>query len=193
LCLLPLFGLAVAGPAPAIAQSNVPGFAVGLASGIGIIAIGAFDIATAPSAARRYNTRVAITPWIDSRASRYGLSLRLRLGTPRHVVPERHGLNALPPATQRPPPKTPSMALLWSLGATLVPTTAGLAAATLGGWNDNHGTLAVGVAGMSLGWLVGPSAGHWYAEQHTRAWLTTGARVALYGIGLWALSTVSFD
>jgi hypothetical protein len=164
-----------------------------LAAGAAVLGVGVFDIATAGGSARRYNERnLALRPLFDPQARRYGLALSFSVGNsirssePRTVEPWPAG--GLPQV-----PRSSKTATFWSLGATLIPSGIGLAMATAGGWNDNHTTLGIGIAGMASGWLFGPSAGHWYAEQHGRAWITTGLRAGLMVLGLLALSTVSFD
>lgn len=103
---------------------------------------------------------------------------------------QRHNeRNLLPPGEA----KSPRTALLWSVGATLLPSALGLATAAVGGWNDNQTTLGIGIAGMASSWIFGPSAGHWYAGESARGWATTGIRAGLFALGVLALSTMSFD
>lgn len=199
--------IGLAQPAPLDGQNeDVLAYTGVVAAGVGVLAVGVFDIATASESARRYNDRaVALKPVFDPVARRYGLGFSFSVGksADRRVIgsselrserrggpPGVHGLR------RRAPPrgvKSPASATLWSLGATLIPSGLGLAIGGGGGWNDNQTTLWIGVAGLASGWLFGPGAGHWYAEQHGRAWTTTGLRLGLTVLGLLALSTVSFD
>jgi hypothetical protein len=186
--------IGLAGPAALGGQSeDVPATVGVLAAGVGVLGIGLFDIATASASARRYNERhLALNPLFDPKARRYGPALSFSVG--RSIrSPEPQSLDTRRPIGLPQGAKSHKTATLWSLGATLIPSGIGLATAAGGGWNDNKTTLAIGIAGMASGWLFGPSAGHWYAEQHGRAWTTTGLRVGLVVLGLLALSTVSFD
>jgi len=45
-------------------------------------------------------------------------------------------------------------------------------------------TLTTGLIAVSGGWILGPSAGHWYAEQHSRGWTSAFVRAVAFGVGL---------
>jgi len=51
---------------------------------------------------------------------------------------------------------------------------------------------AAGSLTLALGGIVGPSLGHWYAENRSRAWwgigIRTASSAAFVGTGLWALN-----
>lgn len=68
--------------------------------------------------------------------------------------------------------KSPTTALLWSLGATLIPIAAGIGFA-----NQDPATGAVIL--ISSGVIISPSTGHWYAKQKKRALVTAGLRLGL--------------
>lgn len=164
-----------------------------LAAGAGVLGLGVFDIATAPRSARRYNENsLAIRPLFDPEPGRYGLAFSVSAGQWVRADALRNAGGRSPRGLSQ-TAKSAGVATLWSLGATLIPSGIGLALAGGGGWNDNQTTLAIGVVGMVGGWVFGPSAGHWYAEQRGRAWATTGIRAGLLVLGLLALSTISFD
>jgi hypothetical protein len=75
----------------------------------------------------------------------------------------------------------------------LIPVGVGVAAGTGAGWNDNHATLGIAIAAIGSGLIFGPSAGHWYAERHGRAWATTGLRAGLLILGFLAFSGLEFE
>lgn len=77
----------------------------------------------------------------------------------------------------------------WSLGATLIPFALGTAILTAGGGNDNSTTLTIGIVGISSGILIGPSAGHWYAKQTSRGWISVLIRFGISTAGLLLLAS----
>jgi hypothetical protein len=159
-----------------------------------IVMVGIVDMFTAASSARRTNeARIGLAPIADVRERRVGLGMSVPLGSGgsagRHVVA---GVRSSARQGQG-RPKSPGTATAWSLGATLVPAFVGGAILVAGGGNDNQTTAAIGGTMLGAGWLVGPSAGHWYAEQHGRGWLTTGIRFGLSLLGFAALAALDFD
>jgi len=127
-----------------------------LVSSVAVTGLAIFDIATAPASARRYNARqVAIAPVVNLRDGSYGLSVSLPLGRQRRIP--------LPQAPAR--RKSPSTALLLSLGSTTVPMGSGVLMSTsAGAW--------VFLSGI----VVGPSVGHFYAGQTARGLGTAALR-----------------
>jgi hypothetical protein len=79
--------------------------------------------------------------------------------------------------------KSETTALYWSLGATLIPIALGFKL------EENVGDKAFIV--VTLGLIVGPSAGHFYAEQMKRGLKSTGLRLGLSVITLIALGQAS--
>jgi hypothetical protein len=71
---------------------------------------------------------------------------------------------------------------MWSAGATLVPC---LGAYLLGG------TIPSYLAVMQFGFVVGPSAGHFYAGQWRRGLSTSGLRLGIAALGLGAAYVVA--
>lgn len=130
------------------------------AAAVGSLAI--YDIATAPASAQRYNREhLAIVPVVDPVHRSYGLSVSVPFG------PRRRAARVV--RTQSPPArKSPTGALLLSLGATVAPMAAGFAAQhDAGAW--------VFLSGV----VVGPSVGHLYAGRAGRGFAT----IALRGVG----------
>ncbi|HEY6224667.1 MAG TPA: hypothetical protein VIW26_12850 [Gemmatimonadales bacterium] len=145
-----------------------------LASAAAVTGLAIYDIATAPASARRYNERqVAVAPIVNMRDRAYGVSFSLPFGrTPRPPAP----LQAVPRH------KSPSTALLLSLGSTTLPMGAGLVIHSTGG------------AWMFLGGIVvGPSVGHVYAGQVARGLGTAGLRAAGTAVGISSLVSCLSD
>ncbi|MCH7754565.1 hypothetical protein IH970_05525 [candidate division KSB1 bacterium] len=84
--------------------------------------------------------------------------------------------------------KSPTTALLWSLGATLIPTAAGIGFAQ----NPPTGAAILAAILISSGVIIGPSTGHWYAKQKKRAVVTAGLRLGLGILTVVLLSRISF-
>lgn len=165
-----------------------------VASAAGILTVGAYDILTAKSSARTYNERaLSLAPWIELDEKRYGLSLSFAVGGPSVAERPWPGGPGLRARYSMQEAKSPRAATLWSLGATLIPAGIGVATASAGRWNDNRTTLAIGLIGIGAGAIFGPSAGHWYAERHGRAWVTTSVRAAMLVLGFLAASSLEFD
>ncbi len=175
-------------PAPARAQEDDDRVAAGVVYGSigGILASGLIDIVTAPASARRYNRQLAVAPLIQPRTGRYGLGVSIPFGGGTPARPARVRRRSRPYAVQDAAPRSPGRAALASVGATLLPTVfGGIVGLTI--------DTGVGIGLLSLGWILGPSAGHWYAEQAGRGWLTVGIRTGLYVLGFVALTQVEFD
>ncbi len=176
---------------PALRAQNELGFALAFGAGAAVGLVALIDVGAAPGSARKYNrTALGAAPWIDPVDRRVGIVVSVGgRGQSNLSQPIRVDY----PSQQPSGLKSESTALLWSLGATLVPTALGLGLASAGGWNDNQGTLGVGLVVASAGVLMGPSAGHWYAEQYGRGALSMFLRIGIAGLGLLALSTAEFD
>lgn len=79
-----------------------------------------------------------------------------------------------------------------SLAATVVPVTAGIFVVNKGESEENDvgwGFWALVVPGIT----VGPSAGHFYANQWRRGLITTGVRLGILGAGIIAFNVVTSD
>ena len=176
---------------PALPAQNELGFALAVGAGAAVGLVALIDIGAAPGSARKYNrTALGAAPWIDPVEGRVGIAFSVGArGQSNLSQPIRVDYAVQLPGNL----KSESTALLWSLGATLGPAALGLGLASAGGWNDNQGTLGVGLAVASAGVLMGPSVGHWYAEQYGRGVLSMFLRIGIAGLGLLALSTAEFD
>ncbi|MGB9720946.1 MAG: hypothetical protein ACPL28_05640 [bacterium] len=76
--------------------------------------------------------------------------------------------------------KSKSVALNWSMGATLFPVMIGISGFSFMPWRVNVGIVLSGIA-------IGPSMGHFYAEQPLRGLATIGLRTALGCLGRYSL------
>lgn len=134
--------------------------AVLYASAAAVAGLAIADMATASASARRYNQRhLAVGPYADRGTRSYGLSISWAYGKAR-------------PARR----KSPGTASALSVSASLVPILA-TAVPALAGVDEGKGGPAVFLAGV----VIGPSVGHFYAEQTGRGVLTT----ALRGVGAY--------
>ena len=129
-----------------------------------------YDIATASQSARRYNeTHLSIAPFVNPRSGSYGVMASLSLGRSRRAP-------ALAQA-QVPARKSPGAAFRASFFSTVIPMGAG--AAVLAS-TDNGAGAVLFFGGM----VVGPSVGHFYADQVGRGIGTMLLRGAGTVIGL---------
>jgi hypothetical protein len=136
-----------------------------LVSAAAVTGLAVFDIATAPSSARRYNRRhMVFVPHVDPRHRSYGLSVSLSFG---RSPPGGAGFVA-------PTWKSPGTALALSLGSTAGPMLAGVGL--------SNGYLFLG------GLVIGPSVGHFYAGQLGRGFATVGLRGIGTVVGLYSLA-----
>ncbi len=158
-------------PAPTYAQDNE---ALTTLSLIGLGGLILFDIATAPLSADRYNKKQAQrSPTMNLRQGSLGLAFRfsfnrahpLDAGTVKRYTPP------VPSFARQQKRKSPALAFMLSWGATFTPIF--LAA--------EFGVEDLGVAYLILSGAVvlGPSVGHWYAEQYSRGLLTAGLRALM--------------
>lgn len=79
-------------------------------------------------------------------------------------------------------PKSKTAAVMWSVGATIIPSALGI----LLTWSDEGASDWRTPCGWTMiigGPIIGPSAGHFYAEQWFHGVKTAGARLALGGTG----------
>jgi len=83
--------------------------------------------------------------------------------------------------------KTPSTALTWSLGTTLIPTLVG--ARIMQSTGDESGN-RIGFVLVAIGMGIGPSTGHIYAGQTKRGIVTAVLRL---GLGIVALATLDLS
>lgn len=70
--------------------------------------------------------------------------------------------------------KSPRRAVLYSLGATVLPIGAGTLLANAGNGSNDLAAFTLIMGGI----IVGPSAGHFYADNRRRAWMGVGLRAA---------------
>jgi hypothetical protein len=139
-----------------------------LASAVVVSGSALYDIATAPSSARRYNQRhLSIAPLVDPRHGSFGVSASWSFG--RASRPSGGHVAA-------PPRKSPTAAFVLSLASTAGPMLAG---AAMG--NDAGAELVLG------GLIIGPSIGHLYAGQVGRGLGTIGLRGLGTVVGLYSI------
>lgn len=158
-------------PAPAHAQAGITNVSgAGLA---GLAGLAVFDIYSAPLSAQRYNEKQAqLSLAMNLHDASPGLTLRfsfnraraLRTGFVHRYTPRA------PSFARQEKMKSGAAAFLWSLGATVAPVALGYRLALDG--TSNEGGLLLMTGGM----VLGPSVGHWYAEQAGRGWITVGLR-----------------
>ncbi|MFQ5709365.1 MAG: hypothetical protein ACE5HO_18050 [bacterium] len=171
------------------ASDDSPNNGVAYASLFSYGALVLFDIVSTPLSVKRYNDRVAglfpvrpnYPPDFAARRS-FGpakfsrAALAKPLGTPVYyrVNPRRKRS------------KSPDIAFLWSLGATVVPFAVGVKIA-----NGSNTSTSDKIAGALLiySMTLGPSTGHFYAKQFGRGMLTALLRV---GFGLLFLATYDY-
>ena len=159
-------------PAPTYAQDNE---ALTTLSLIGLGGLILFDIATAPLSADRYNKKQAQrSPTMNLRQGSLGLAFRfsfnrahpLDAGTVKRYTPP------VPSFARQQKRKSPALAFMLSLGATFAPILLG---AESGVFEDLGVTYLI----FSGALVLGPSVGHWYAEQYSRGLLTAGLRALM--------------
>jgi len=162
------------------AQDGCAGYTVG---GLAVMGLVIYDIATAPSSARWYNTnRLTVSPVLDPINQSFGLAFSVPLPRAHRPTPR-----AMVSGSQSGGRKSGKIAFLWSLGATVAPVVAAIAlSGPIGDAPELAGTLAV------IGVTFGPSAGHWYAERIGRGFATVGARIAVFALGAAASRNCSF-
>ena len=150
---------------------------------ISIITLEIFDIATAPMSAHRYNENLMGLKSIEYLNNQsYSEPTFSSPGQPiysivlsnNRFIPSIDNTSIVNDDEQQ---KSPSSALLLSLSATLIPFTVGVLSADQG---EGAGSFLLITSGL----LLGPSAGHWYAKQKTRGWITVGIRT---GIGIMSI------
>ncbi len=159
------------------------GIGVAVLSGIGFLYSVIYDIGKAPASARKYNeshygafplksepTRVAGNIFGQPQFSRDALV--------RNNSPVLSSNYTAKPQRQE---KSPQSALYWSLGATLIPVSIGLGGLAI---PDSNTKSRVAILGFSSGLIIGPSAGHWYAQQHSRGWESFALRAGLAALGI---------
>ena len=159
---------------------------VALASLVGFGVLFIYDILSAPQSAKRYNeSHSSLLRFIQHK--QYTVSNDDLFGEPifskaaliksnRQPVVYTHKQN-------KKREKSPGLAFLWSLGATLIPVGAGIQI-----FSDSEENTLGAILFVS-GATLGPSAGHFYAERYSKGLLTSALR---FGLGALFLSTVYF-
>ena len=154
---------------------------------LSIIALGLFDIGTAPFSAKRYNDNLmGMNPLDDKGGKSYSISNNYPFGQSTNSQTKQinryilsiDDFSSKNIGDQR---KHPDSALMWSLGATAIPIAAGVYA-------EDQGDDFLAFLLITSGVIVGPSAGHLYAEQYARGWITIGLRT---GLSILLLALVS--
>jgi len=132
-----------------------------------------FDIVTAPVSAARYNKkRLQLSPAMNLNDRSLGFALRFSLN---RACPIGAGFvsgytPSVPHFPRQEKRKSGVTAFMLSLGATVGPMLFGVAVEE----SDLGSNAAVLL--FTGGLVVGPSVGHWYAEQAVRGWFTAGLR-----------------
>jgi len=145
-----------------------------LAAGLAFISLGIYDIATAWSSAVHYNESIGmIQPLSYSKYRHLFVTNKHSFGM---VTFSRNmlGNSIVQPISSQSEirdkrSKSPRTALLWSAGATFIPM-------GLGPFIQNDGLLAAIIISSVT---IGPSMGHFYAEQPKRGLSTVFARLGL--------------
>ena len=119
-------------------------------------AIGLYDIVTAPLSAKQHNQHFSTFGLKFSRDALVSHANRSATYSPRQSVRGR---------------KSPALALLISLFATGIPTGLGLFYLE----KEKYETSAVAI--LSVGVVMGPSMGHFYAKKFRRGIVTAGLRL----------------
>lgn len=167
---------------PTCVHAGENGIAAASLFGFGALVL--VDIFFAPDAATRYNRSASLyLPGLRERKLDY--DQRVDFGQPEFtrnaLTDEAEKSFVSVPPQKYAARKSPGAAFLWSLGATIIPLAVG---SQLARNYDSSTSESVGTALVSLGLLVGPSAGHFYAGRPVRGILTTIGRVALAGLFL---------
>jgi hypothetical protein len=167
-------------------NSKGPGYEVVFGTGA-ILMLGMFDIASAPVSAKKYNDNLLI---LNSKESLQGNNI-----TPSYSYPfgEKgflqsnlnnrfiQSVDITSSSSLESQRKHYDSALLWSLGATAIPIYAGIEA-------DKNGEGFLAGLLIATGVIIGPSVGHFYAEQEKRGILTISLRASIAIVSL-ALAT----
>lgn len=94
-------------------------------------------------------------------------------------------------------PKRTDVAVLSSMGITLLPAAGGITlinrARDVPAYRRDETTLWRGVGSLAVGLLVGPSIGHFYAQNHDQAWTGMAIRGGAAASGMLALWTYPFQ
>ena len=159
---------------------------VALASLVGFSVLLLYDILGAPGSAKRYNeSQASLFRFI--RHKQYALSNDNLFGKPafsRAALIKSSGQPLVYiPKQPKKAEKSPGLALLLSLGATIIPAAAGIQ--ILSDSEENTLGTILFVSGTTLG----PSAGRLYTKQYSRGLLTSALR---FGLGALFLSTFYF-
>jgi len=158
-----------------------------LAGGLTVIVYGISDIISAHESAEKYNSGITeIIPIQKTLQVNYRVPAFARSSFSRDALLKTNNRRNVYTFQMSKERKSPATATWWSLGSTLIPTGAGFILMEAGGWNDNMTTLTTGLIAISGGWIFGPSAGHWYAEQSSRAWKTALIRAVAFGVGFFS-------
>ena len=164
-------------PAPAYAQDEEEITTLSL---LGLGGLILFDIATAPLSADRYNKKQAQrSPTMNLRDGSLGLAFRFSFNRARllHAGYVNRYTPPVPSFARQQKRKSPALAFMLSLGATFAPILLG---AESGVFEDLGVTYLI----FSGALVLGPSVGHWYAEQYSRGLLTAGLRVLMVALFL---------
>lgn len=159
---------------------------VALASLVGFGVLFIYDILSAPQSAKRYNeSHASLLRYIQPK--QYTLSNDNLFGEPvfsRAILIKSNRQPVVYTLKQhKKREKSPGLAFLWSLGATIIPVGAGIQ--ILSDSEENTLGTILFVSGATLG----PSAGHFYAKRYSKGLLTSALR---FGLGALFLSTFYF-
>jgi hypothetical protein len=165
-------------------SAGLAGFGV-IAGGLTVIFSGIYDISSAHKSAEKYNSSVTGIIPIQKTIQVYPkVPVFARSSFSRDALVKNNDRLTVYTFQMSKARKSPGTATWWSLGSTLIPTAAGYVMMNAGSGHNNSTLLTTGLIMVTGGWILGPSAGHWYAEQHSRGWTSAFVRAVAFGVGL---------
>ncbi len=145
-----------------------------------------YDIATAPSSAKHYNEGLRdMFPLIEDR--RFVGSGAYTFGQPGFsraaLVKDNSQAIFCELQKSNKKEKSPTTALLWSLGATVIPSAVGLGVVASRNWDFTTYWVVITSA-----LVFGPSAGHFYSGKVVRGVLTSVLRIGFGVLSFYAIN-----
>ena len=125
--------------------------------------LGIFDILTAPLSVKRYNKSLLTTTTYNN----------------SYNIPNQKNIIYYEAEPDKIKLKSPTTALLWSVGATVFPGIIGFPI------NSIYDVELGPFVGGTIGGVIGPSAGQWYAGRRIRVIMFTFLRAGLAGIAVY--------
>ena len=146
--------------------------------------LGIFDILTAPLSVKRYNKSLLTTTTYNNSyniPNQKNIISMNKLNFSKAALMDRSDKNIIyyEAEPDKIKLKSPTTALLWSVGATVFPGIIGFPI------NSIYDVELGPFVGGTIGGVIGPSAGQWYAGRRIRVIMFTFLRAGLAGIAVY--------